>query len=78
MPGRYRGSITLRSAAHADWSVDLETEVYNLALPDALPIAAVGGFDHRDLFAGLLRRDGKGFSPVCLDRDINVVEQLEA
>lgn len=66
--GRYRGGLRISSASHQDWSASLDLEVYGFVLPDARPIATVGGFDHRSLFSAFVRRGGKPFVPVHLDR----------
>jgi len=67
-PGLYRGELELSSRSHERRRVKLSMEVYDFVLPDARPLAAVGGFDYRTLFAALIQRDGKPFQPSRLDR----------
>jgi len=73
--GQYRTKLTVSSATHAEWSVDLRVEVYAFVLPDARAVPAVGGFDYRQLFGAFLQRDGAAFDPVYLDRSNPMVRQ---
>ena len=73
--GRYKGQILLRSATHADWPIRVAMQVYDFALPDSRPIAAVGGFDHDELYRALVRRDGGAFLPVRMDRKHPLVRE---
>ncbi|HET6427155.1 MAG TPA: hypothetical protein VFJ30_02010 [Phycisphaerae bacterium] len=67
-PGQYTGRVTVSAWGGRAWSAGVRVRVYNFVLPDTHPIAAFGGFDHRTLMGGLLRRDGKPFVPLHLDR----------
>lgn len=58
-----------RDLEQLTWSVDLRVKVYDFVLPDARPIAAVGGFDYRTLFAAFLRAGGQPYRPTHLDPD---------
>jgi len=66
--GSYAGKLEVRSKTHSTWSAEIALEVYNFVLPDARPIATVGGFDSADLYAAMVKRDGKAFIPVRMDR----------
>jgi len=73
--GRYTGSVTVMSRTHQEWTAKVELAVRSFVLPDARPIAAVGGFDHRELFGAFIRRNGKPFDPVYLDRQNPLVRR---
>ena len=66
--GSYAGSVVVSSLTHGEWSAKLDLEVFAFVLPDARPVPAVGGFDHRQLFGAFLKRNGKPFDPIYLDR----------
>jgi hypothetical protein len=73
--GTYAGSVTVTSRTHEDWTAEVELEVFSLVLPDSRPIAAVGGFDHRELFGAFIQRNGRPFNPVYLDRQNPLVRR---
>jgi len=73
--GSYSGNLTVTSRTHKAWSVNLAVKVHDFVLPDARPIAAVGGFDHADLFAAFLTSDGKPYVPNQLDRSQPLVKR---
>ncbi len=73
--GRYTGRLAVRSGEEEAWSIALAVNVYDFVLPDARPIAAVGGFDHQALFAGLIRHEGQPYVPTHLDRRNPVVRR---
>jgi len=74
--GTYRGELALTSRSHADWKLPLVAKVFAFVLPETRPVPAVGGFDHRELFAALVRRpDGAPFRPANLDRGNPLVRQ---
>ena len=65
----YTGEVTCSAEGAATWRARLQVRVYDLVLPDARAVAAVGGFDYRTLFGRLIRDEqGKGFAPPFLDR----------
>ncbi|MBL7133004.1 MAG: DUF4091 domain-containing protein [Phycisphaerae bacterium] len=66
--GDYKGSVTISCRSREDWTVAISLKVYAFVLPDARPIAAVGGFDHEKLFGAFIKRDGRPFVPVRMDR----------
>jgi len=66
--GRYAGRVTISAADRQDRTFRVEAQVYEFVLPDARPLATVGGFDHATLFGRLIERDGKPFVPAQLDR----------
>ena len=74
-PGEYAGTLTASSRTHKDWTVTLAAEVYAFVLPDARAVPAIGGFDHRELFRHFLKRNGKPFEPVYLDRGSPMVRR---
>jgi hypothetical protein len=67
-PGTYSGGVLVSAETHEPWAAKLNLEVAAFVLPDARPVPALGGFDHRQLCRALLRRNGKPFDPVYLDR----------
>ncbi len=67
-PGEYSGTLGLTSDTHADVRATVALTVYGVVLPDARPVPAVGGFDHHQLLGAFIRRDGRPFHPVFLDR----------
>ena len=73
--GRYSGQIVLRSATHDDWPIRVAMQVYDFALPDSRAIAAVGGFDHDELYRAFIRRDGQPFLPARMDRKHALVRE---
>jgi hypothetical protein len=75
LPGDYTAPIRVNVDGKQHQSVALQTEVLDLVNPDALPLLACGGFDHRDLYAYLVRRNGKPYRPVRLNRQIPEVRQ---
>jgi len=75
LPGTYAGQLRVSTPWRRDWTAGLEVQVYDFVLPDARPIATVGGFDHAELFKATLTRDGKPFVPVRLDRTNDEVRQ---
>ncbi len=74
-PGEYAGSLTVSARGREDWTTGVTVEVYDFVLPDARPIATVGGFDHIELISDLIERNGRGFRPIYLDRDNPHVRQ---
>jgi len=66
--GGYGGRVAVESGLRRIWTARIELEVYDFVLPDARPLAAVGGFDHRTLFETFVRQEGKPYVPVRLDR----------
>lgn len=68
-PGTYTAKFNLASADGRTWSATLGLDVLAFVLPDARSIPAVGGFGHRELMRAILKREGKPFDPVHLDRD---------
>jgi hypothetical protein len=64
----YEGQIAVRADGRQPWTARVSLQVYDLVLPDARVIAAVGGFDHVALISRLIQVEGKGFSPAYLDR----------
>jgi hypothetical protein len=64
----YAGRVTVQADRHQPWSVPLKMQVYDLVLPDARAIAAIGGFDHRTLLSRLIQQEGRAFAPDVLDR----------
>ena len=66
--GDYKGSVTISCRGCRDWTVAISLKVYAFVLPDARPIAAVGGFDHGKLFGTFIKRSGRPFAPVRMDR----------
>ena len=73
LPGLYEGKLTVtfgpKRAAPAR-TIPLAIHVLDYVLPDASPLRAVGGFDHRNLLARFLRRNGKPFAPEELDPNL--------
>ena len=65
--GKYFGRVALESDGSGRWAAAIELKVYDFVLPDAQAVAAVGGFDHRKLFAELVRDGDKPFVPLRLD-----------
>jgi len=68
LPGEYIGELKISSRRHGQWTAALAVQVYDFVLPNARPIAAVGGFDHSDIFSAFVRHNGKPYVPVHLDR----------
>ncbi len=66
--GKYSGKLEIRSKTHKTWSTNISLDVYNFVLPDARPLITVGGFDNTDLYKAFVKRDGKVFTPVRMDR----------
>ncbi len=66
--GDYNGTLTVSAAGREHWTAALRLEVYSFVLPDARPVPALGGFDHRELLGAFLTRDDRPFDPVYLDR----------
>ena len=67
-PGAYTGTLSVRARNSKPWRLTMRAQVYDFVLPDTRPLAAVGGFDHRDVFSTLIQRDGEGYIPPHLDR----------
>ena len=74
-PGNYTGEVRIASDNAPPWIAKIELKVYNIVLPDSRPVAAIGGFDHRALFAAFVRKNGKPHIPVHLDRTRPAVRQ---
>lgn len=75
--GKYSGTLQLSSNTHETWSVGINLDVHNFVLPDARPLIAIGGFDNADLYKAFVKRGGKPFTPVRMDRkDPQVKEGL--
>ncbi len=68
VPGVYEGNVSVSSGGEQTWTGRVSLRVYDFVLPDARPIAAVGGFDHRTIFRQFVRRNGEPYVPVHLDR----------
>lgn len=68
LPGLYTGRVAVKSGPSTLWTANIELKVYDFVLPDAQPIAAVGGFDYRTVFSAFVRVDGKAYAPDRLDR----------
>jgi len=66
--GKYSGTIELRSKTHETWSLGISLDVYNFVLPDAKPLITTGGFDSGAIYKAFVKRDGKAFVPVRMDR----------
>ncbi len=70
--GRYALNLELAGQAVGGGAVSgqmtVELEVLDLVLAENHPTLAVGAFDHRALFGGMLTRDGQPFVPQWLDR----------
>ena len=73
--GEYSGTLDVRSSTHKTWSLNINLDVYNFVLPDARPIITAGGFDNADLYKAFVKRDGKPFTPVRMDRKDPKVRQ---
>jgi hypothetical protein len=58
-----------RNVEQLTWSVNLRVKVYDFVLPDARPVAAVGGFDYRTLFGAYIRTEGRPYRPTHLNPD---------
>ena len=67
-PGAYRTDIALRDGLRELWSCKLELKVGDFVLGDHRPIAVVGGFDHHQLFAAMIRRQAMPYVPAWLNR----------
>lgn len=75
--GDYAGSVTVRSGPTQQRRLELALKVYEFVLPDARPLAAVGGFDHDVLYRTFIERNGRPFLPVRMDaRDQHVQQGL--
>ncbi len=66
--GSYAGSVEVTGAGGAAWRGHVQLEVYDVVLPDARPLAAMGAFDHQTLFAATVMRAGQPYRPTALDR----------
>ncbi len=75
LAGTYRGVVTVSAGGGRVSRVPVELEVYDFVLPDTRPLRAVGGFDQAVLFRYFLRRDGRPFEPVWMDRQDPLVRQ---
>jgi hypothetical protein len=64
----YAGEIAVLADGRPSWSMKLHVQVYDMVLPDARAIAAVGGFDHDALLGRLIQSNGKAAVPSFLDR----------
>ncbi|MCE5327736.1 MAG: DUF4091 domain-containing protein [Planctomycetaceae bacterium] len=73
--GEYAATLTVSAAGRADAVRPIKLKVYGFVLPDARPLAAVGGFDHRALFSRFIERDGKPFVPVRMDLQHPLVQR---
>jgi len=74
-PGVYRGHVELGRLGASGAEVPVELEVYDLVLPDARPIPAIGAFGHRELFESFFTRGGRPYWPQRLDRDNSLVRE---
>jgi hypothetical protein len=74
-PGRYRGTLTLAAAGREPWEAQIELEVYDVVLPSARALPAVGGFDVRDVFRHVVRRNGEPYVPPRLNRRDEIVRR---
>jgi len=70
-----RPHLTIRSGWGPIWQGHIELEVYEFVLPASRPLVAIGGFEFGELCERLIRRDGKPFRPVALDRSVPEVRQ---
>ena len=66
--GVYTGKLVASAEGAESFTANIELKVYDFVLPDTRALVAIGGFDHAELMAGLLRRDGLPFRPVRADR----------
>ncbi|MCY2927788.1 MAG: hypothetical protein NT031_20585, partial [Planctomycetota bacterium] len=66
--GTYSGSVRVVDESGAAWQGTIQLEVYDVVLPDARPLSALGAFDYQTLFAGTVARAGGPFRPTALDR----------
>ena len=66
--GQYATTLKIASNTHEEKTFNLNVEVYNFVLPDARPIAAVGGFSNTSLYRTFIRRGGKPYAPIRMDR----------
>jgi hypothetical protein len=74
--GQYAGTVKLTAPGLDDWQAAVKLDVYAFVLPDARAVPAVGGFDHRQLFAAFLKQaDGKPFDPTHMDRTNEMVRR---
>jgi hypothetical protein len=64
----YAGTVSLSAEGLPPWRAEVALKVYNFVLPDHRPLPAVAGFDHRQVYAAMVRRDGQPFVPVWMDR----------
>jgi len=74
-PGLYEGETKISADGHARWVGRIKLQIHEYALPDANPVAAVGGFDYRDVFRTLVRVDGKPYVPRHLARRYEPVRE---
>ena len=73
--GDYTGTLTVSVLGRPDWQAGVELHVYDYVLPDARPLASVGGFSHQTLFGAFFQRQGEPFAPAHLDRTAPLVRQ---
>ncbi len=69
--GDYQGNIEITSHSpdltRYSKKMGLRLKVYDFVLPETRPVAAVGGFNHADVFAKFITRNGKPYTPVIVD-----------
>ncbi len=66
--GTYNTTLTLSGSRGYRRTIKLKTQVYGFVLPDARPLATVGGFSSADIFRKFVKRNGRPFVPVRWDR----------
>lgn len=67
--GNYTGTLTVQAGSRikSSQSITLKLKVYEFVLPDAPVVAAIGGFDYREIFREFVREDGKPYVPPYLN-----------
>ncbi len=66
--GEYAGRLGVVARNQPAWNTPVKLQVYDLVLPDSRPLAAIGGFDHEQIFAAMVQRDGLPYVPAVMDR----------
>ena len=67
-PGRYTGRLKIASLLSGESTFTIALEVYDFVLPDARPIATVGGFASTSLYRAFVTRGGKPYLPARMNR----------
>lgn len=73
--GDYSGRLHVAAWRHARWTAPVALKVYDFVLPDARPLAVVGGFGHDEVFGTMLSRQGRPYTPIRLDRTQPLVRE---